>query len=260
MAGRVYIGTSGWVYKSWRDHLYRGVPVREWLRYAAATFGALEINGSFYRQITSATFERWRDETPTDFRFALKGHRYITHYKRLRDVDGSVVLLRDPARMLGAKLAVVVWQLPADFACNLDRLDGFLRSLALWPEVRHSIEFRHKSWFVDDVADRLTAADIAVCMGDAPDFPIWRRVTTDLVHVRLHGHTRKYASSYSRAHLERWADDVVTWAGEGRDVHVYLDNDAEGAAVANAVTLRDLVDARLVPDEPARPARQAAAC
>jgi uncharacterized protein YecE (DUF72 family) len=260
VAGRVYIGTSGWVYKSWRDHLYRGVPVREWLRYAARTFDALEINGSFYRQVSSTTFERWRDETPPDFRFALKAHRYITHYKRLRDVDHSIVLLRDPARVLGAKLAVVIWQLPADFACDLPRLDGFLRSLALWPETRHSIELRHRSWFTDEVADRLAAANVAVCMGDAPDFPIWRRVTTDLVHVRLHGHTRKYASSYSRAHLERWARDVVQWSGEGRDVHVYLDNDAEGAAVGNAVMLRALVDARLAADAPAPPPRRAVAC
>src|SRR5688572_7455061 len=85
--GRAYIGTSGWVYRSWRAHLYRGVPVKQWLGHAARTFGALEINGSFYVQVSEATYARWRDTTPDGFKFALKGHRFITHYKRLIDVE-----------------------------------------------------------------------------------------------------------------------------------------------------------------------------
>jgi uncharacterized protein YecE (DUF72 family) len=238
----IYVGTSGWVYRGWRDTLYRGIPARRWLAHAARTFGALEINGSFYVQIKPETYRRWRDETPPGFKFALKGHRFITHYKRLRDVRDSVMRLRDPARELGDRLAVVVWQLPSNFACDLERLDGFLAALEAWPDVRHSIELRHRSWFVDGVADRLAAARVANCMGDAPDFPLWRQVTTDLVHVRLHGHTRKYASSYSSASLARWAADALAWEREGREVHVYLDNDAEGAAVANALALRRLVD------------------
>ena len=255
--GHAFIGTSGWTYRSWREHLYRGIPARAWLPHAARTFGALEINGSFYVQISPETYARWRDATHPEAVFALKGHRFVTHYKRLRDVEPSVVKLRDPARSLGAKLRAVVWQLPANFRADLGRLDGFLRALAVWPEVRHAIEFRHDTWFVDAVADRLTEARVAVCMGDAPDFPMWRRVTTDLVYVRLHGHTRKYASSYRRDHLRRWAEDIHAWARDGREVHVYLDNDAEGAAVANAVTLRGEVDALAGPP---RRARRRAAC
>ena len=129
----------------------------------------------------------------------------------------------------------------------------------MWPEVRHAIELRHESWFTDAVADRLAEAKVASCMGDAPDFPLWRRVTTDLVYVRLHGHSRKYASSYRRDHLQRWAADIDAWTREGRDVHVYLDNDAEGAAVANALTLRAEVDARRAAAPPRR-ARRRAAC
>jgi uncharacterized protein YecE (DUF72 family) len=221
-------------------------------------FGALEINGSFYTQIKRETYERWRSETPPDFRFALKGHRFVTHYKRLGSVDDSVVLLRDQARGLGDKLAAVVWQLPSTFAVNLPRLDGFLASLRLWPEVRHALELRHRSWFVDEVAERLQRARVAVCMGDAPDFPMWRAVTTDLVYVRLHGHTRKYASSYSPSHLRRWADDVRRWSAEGRDVHVYLDNDAEGHAVRNAISLQRLLGVPAAAAAPA-PAPRAAA-
>jgi uncharacterized protein YecE (DUF72 family) len=238
-----YIGTSGWVYRSWREHLYADAPTKNWLGIAARTFGALEINGSFYKQISPATYARWRAETPHDFRFALKAHRFVTHYKRLRDAEPSIVLLRDQARSLGDKLTAVVWQLRSDFAVDLARLDAFLRALRLWPDARHALELRHRSWFTPAVEDRLGDARVAVCISDAPDFPMWRAVTTDVVYVRLHGHTRKYASRYSAASLRRWAGDVERWLAEGRDVHVYLDNDAEGHAVRDALALRALVRA-----------------
>jgi uncharacterized protein YecE (DUF72 family) len=244
---RAYVGTSGWVYAGWRAHLYGDTPVKRWLEVASRTFGALEINGSFYTQIKPETYERWRRETPDDFRFALKGHRFVTHYKRLRGCDESLVRLRDQAKGLGDKLAAVVWQLPSKFGVDLARLDDFLRALHVWPEVRHALELRHRSWFVPEVADRLRADGVAVCMGDAPDFPMWREVTSELVYVRLHGHTRKYASSYSVPHLRRWADDTRRWLAEGRDVHVYFDNDAEGHAVRNALTFRALLDGSPLP-------------
>jgi uncharacterized protein YecE (DUF72 family) len=255
--GRSYIGTSGWAYPSWRKHLYEGVPQRAWLAKAATVFDALEINGSFYTQIKPETYRRWRAETPADFRFTVKGHRFVTHYKRLRDCRDSVLRLRDQAGELGDKLLAVVWQLPSSFACDLARLDDFLGALTAWPDVRHALELRHRSWFTDEVAAHLAASRVASCMGDAPDFPMWRAVTTDLVYVRLHGHTRKYASSYSPASLRRWASDVERWLAEGRDVHVYLDNDAEGHAVTNAIDLRRLLSAAPVAP-PARTPRRAA--
>jgi uncharacterized protein YecE (DUF72 family) len=237
----VHVGTSGWNYPSWRSHLYAGIPARRWLAHAAATFGALEVNGSFYTQIRRETYRRWRDESPAGNVFTVKGHRFVTHYKRLRDVALSIALLRDQASGLGDKLAAVVWQLPATLAANLDRLDRFLVDLRGWAGTRHAIEFRHASWFTDDVAARLERARVAVCMSDAPDFPLWRAITTDLVYVRLHGHTRKYASSYRADAIARWAADARRWARAGRDVHVYFDNDAEGAAVRNALALHRAV-------------------
>lgn len=254
---RAYVGTSGWVYKGWREHLYADTPVKHWLRVASRTFDTLEINGSFYTQIQPATYARWRSETPPGFPFALKGHRFVTHYKRLRDCEDSIVLLRDQARGLGDRLLAVVWQLPSTFALDLARLDGFLRALHRWRTVTHALELRHRSWFIPEVSARLRAAGVAVCLSDAPDFPIWREVTTDLVYVRLHGHTRKYASSYSPASLRRWAHDIERWTAEGRDVLVYFDNDAEGHAVRNALALRGLLSAELGPT-PLAPRRGAA--
>ncbi len=130
---RAWIGTSGWVYKGWREPLYAEAPVRRWLEIASRTFGALEINGSFYTQIKPVTYERWRAKTPEDFCFAVKGHRFVTHYKRLHDCKESVVRLRDQADRLGDKLGAVVWQLPSNFQADVTRLDDFLGALTAWP-------------------------------------------------------------------------------------------------------------------------------
>ena len=247
---RAWIGTSGWVYPNWREHLYADAPVRRWLEIASRTFGALEINGSFYTQIKPETYARWYRETPDDFRFALKGHRFVTHYKRLRDARDSIVRLRDQASGLGDKLTAVVWQLPSRFTVDVARLEDFLGALRRWPEARHALELRHRSWFVPEVADRMREARVAVCLSDAPDFPMWREVTTDLVYVRLHGHTRKYASQYSATSLARWAADARRWLAEGRDVHIYLDNDGEGHAVHDALMLQAFLDGSPAPARP----------
>ena len=254
----IWSGTSGWVYRSWRDQLYADAPVRRWLAIASAAFTSLEINGSFYTQIATTTFERWARETPPDFKFALKGHRFLTHFKRLRDCADSVARQRDRACALGDKLAAVVWQLPSSLEMDLARLDDFVRALATW-RVRHAIEMRHRSWFVPQVARRLADANIAVCLSDAPDFPMWREVTADFVYVRLHGHTRKYASSYSPASLARWADDARRWQASGRDVFVYFDNDAEGHAIRNARAFAALTATAAARPRRSLPARGAAA-
>jgi uncharacterized protein YecE (DUF72 family) len=247
---RAWIGTSGWVYAGWREHLYADAPVRRWLEIASRKFGALEINGSFYTQIKPETYTRWYQETPDDFKFTLKGHRFVTHYKRLRDARDSIVRLRDQSAGLGDKLAAVVWQLPSRFGVDVARLEDFLGALEAWPGARHALELRHKSWFVPEVADRMRAAGVAVCISDAPDFPMWREVTTDLVYVRLHGHTRKYASQYSTGNLARWAEDTRRWLDEGREVHVYFDNDGEGHAVHDALMLRAMLDGSAAPARP----------
>ncbi|MDB4981309.1 MAG: hypothetical protein JWM82_2061 [Myxococcales bacterium] len=257
-AGQIFVGPSGWSYRSWSETVARGVRLEDRLALMARLFNAVEVNGSHYRQIATATYEKWAAQTPPTFRFAVKGHRYVTHFRRLSNCDDPIRRLRDQASGLGDKLSCVVWQLPASFSKNLARLDDFLRALRAWDDTRHALEVRHPSWFDDEVHRRLADARVASCLSDAPDFPLWRAVTTDLVYVRLHGHTRKYASSYSSASLARWADEARAWAAEGRDVHLYLDNDAEGAALANAGTLMRVLALRAaapVPTSSARPPR-----
>lgn len=244
IVSRACIGTSGWNYDGWRDSFYAGAPRKDWLRFCAGRFSGVEVNATFYRLQSRATFERWDAETPPDFRFAIKANRYLTHNKKLSDPRAPIALERSRAAGLGPKLAAVVWQLPPNFHKNLARLDGFVRALRGWRAVRHAIEFRHASWFDDEVADCLRSHRVAVCQSDAADWPLWDAVTTDLVYVRLHGHTATYASAYPERELRGWAGRVRRWLGEGRDVHVYFDNDAFGHAPRDALRLIGMVGAR----------------
>jgi uncharacterized protein YecE (DUF72 family) len=241
MAGKAYIGTSGWNYKSWRDGFYGDTPQKRWLAFCAKHFTAIEVNGTFYRLQPKSTYQKWRDETPEEFRFAIKGHRYVTHNKKLLDPEEPVIRCRDSAAPLGKRLVAVVWQLPAFLKKDIERLEKFVKALRHWETTRHAIEFRHKTWFDDEVADILKQHAVAVCMSDAPDWPMWEEVTTDLVYIRLHGHTRKYASSYSKPALKKWTARIRGWLNEDRAVHVYFDNDAEGAAPQNALALLEML-------------------
>lgn len=240
-AGRAYVGTSGWSYEGWRGAWYRGVPRSRWLEHCAQRFTGIEVDATFYRLQSRKTFERWRAATPPDFRFAIKAHHYLTHARKLADPLPSIRLERSRAAALGRKLAVVVWQLPRQFRRDLARLERFARALRSWRSVRHAIEFRHESWFEPQVADCLQRHGIAVCQSDAADWPMWKAVTTDLVYVRLHGHTQTYASGYAEPALRSWARRVKRWLREGREVHVYFDNDAGGHAPADAQRLLALL-------------------
>ena len=234
---RAYVGTSGWSYDGWRNTFYGGLRRSEWLEFCAERFTGIEVNATFYRLQSKATFRRWRETTPPWFRFAMKANHFLTHNKKLIDPLPAVRLERSRAAALGRKLTVVVWQLPQHWHRNLERLERFARALHSWSEVRHAIEFRHPSWFDDEVAACLRRHHLAVCQSDAADWPLWDAVTTDLVYVRLHGSATTYASAYTDAQLRSWATRVRGWLQEGCDVHVYFDNDAFGHAPRDALRL-----------------------
>ncbi|MGD8558461.1 MAG: DUF72 domain-containing protein [Gammaproteobacteria bacterium] len=242
MTARCYIGTSGWNYIHWKSRFYKNTPKSQWLAFCAEQFNSIEVNGTFYRLQKPETFQRWYDETPSAFRFAIKANRYLTHTKRLKSAVDSIQLEKDHAAALGEKLAVVLWQLPANFSKNLGRLDDFAHALRTWNSVRHTIEFRHESWFDDEVSQLLEDHHIAVCQSDAGDWPLWSAVTTDFVYARLHGNPRTYESNYSPAKLSQWHQRIKSWLRQKRDVYVYFDNDTKGRAPLNAQSLRDMCD------------------
>jgi uncharacterized protein YecE (DUF72 family) len=241
MAAQLFIGTSGWNYASWKDNFYAGVPRKWWLEHYSERFNALEVDGTFYHLLRENAAKSWYARTPADFHFAVKGHRYITHIKRLEPPAESLKLQRDSTAPLAEKLAAVLWQLPPNLHKDMRKLAGFIAMLDKWPEVRHVIEFRDRSWFDDEVAALMAQEQIAVCQSDAATWPIWQQVTTDVVFVRLHGHTATYASNYERDVLELWACRIRHWLSERRDVHVYFDNDAKGYAPWNALSLGEIL-------------------
>lgn len=241
VGGRLHIGTSGWNYPDWRDGFYGGIPQKDWLAFYARHFGAVEVNATFYHSQRKSTFERWRLQTPAEFVFAIKGHRFITHVKRLAAPRVSLQSSREACAGLESKLAVVLWQTPRSLHKDMARLEGFAEALQSWPETRHALEFRHPSWFDAAVASCLQTHNIANCLSDAADWPQWAAVTSDLVYVRLHGHIHTYSSAYGETELAAWAERVRGWLGEGRSVHVYFDNTAAGAALDNARRLREML-------------------
>lgn len=239
-----YIGTSGWSYRHWKQCFYQGISQPNWLTFYAENFPTVEVNGTFYRLQHAKTLQKWYEQTPAHFRFSIKANRYLTHNKKLLDAERSLLIEKAHAMPLQDKLAVVLWQLPQSLALNLERLDGLLLALRQWPEVRHAIEFRHASWFIDETADRLNEAGFSVCLSDAGDWPLWQRVTSDLVYIRLHGKPVTYASRYTSEELQRWAERIKDWAERQIRVYVYFDNDAACAAPINAGELQTLLQMR----------------
>jgi len=241
MAGRAYVGTSGWMYKSWRHSFYEDQPTRTWLQQIDRKLGCVEIDGTFYRQQKKETFEKWAAQVSDEFRFAIRGHRYVTHNRKLLDVGDSVTRVREPALGLGKKLAAVLWQLPPFMRKNIDRLESFASTLVRWNDVWHVMEFRHTSWFDEETAKTLERCGLVNCISDAGKFERWDAVTAKAVYVRLHGKPRTYADSYSNKELSEWAKKIHKWNGEDRDVFVFFDNDIEGAAPQNALTLLEKI-------------------
>ncbi|MCA1812541.1 MAG: DUF72 domain-containing protein [Halobacteriales archaeon] len=261
---RASVGTSGFNYPHWRGVLYpEGVPTRAWLEHYAARYGCVELNVTFYRLPAPSTFAGWARRTPQDFQFVLKGSRFITHVKRLREPFEAVRRFFEASEPLGDKLACVLWQLPPDMPADLDRLAGFLgalRDTAALERCRHAFEFRNLGWFVPEVFHLLAQARCCVAHTDWPVQVVPPRVpfrlqtrqlqrrarvrapfTADFVYLRRHGPGERYRSGYAPAMLRSESRWVRRWLAEGRDVLAFFNNDWGGHAVRDAARLAQLV-------------------
>ena len=269
--GDIRIGTSGWRYPSWRGDFYpAGLRQRDELAHLAVELTAVELNGSFYSLQRPSSYASWAEQVPDDFVFAVKGGRFITHMRRLVDVQPALAnFFASGVLALGPKLGPVLWQLPASLAFDEQLLSDFFallprstteagelarlhdaklgegRALTTPPvsaPIRHALEPRHDSFGSPLARNVLQRSGIAMVLSDsAGTWPTFDVVTADLVYVRLHGDTELYHSGYSEAALEAWAGRVRGWADDGLDVHVYFDNDARGHAPHDARTLLGLV-------------------
>ncbi len=238
----IRIGVSGWTYPPWRGHFYPSdLPRRDELAYAAGHFPALEINGTFYRLQRPSVFARWAAAVPDDFVFAVKGPRYITHVRRLREIEVPLAnFFASGVTALGPKLGPLLWQFPPNFSFDPETFGAFL---ALLPRsvdeavrlarratigeapapvagradqpLRHAVEIRHDSFREPAFIGLLRAHAVALVCADTVEWPRLMDVTADFVYCRLHGSEQLYRSAYGPSSLKRWAARVQAWS-EGR--------------------------------------------
>jgi uncharacterized protein YecE (DUF72 family) len=234
----VRVGCSGWNYDDWRGRLYpEGLGKPRWLARYAELFDTVEVNSTFYRLASRNAVARWVDQTPDGFLFAAKASRYLTHIRRLKEMGVGIKRYYERIEPLvqAGKLGPLVWQLPATFKRDDAVLAGALAAL---PPGRHCFEFRHESWFTAPVYRLLGEHGAALVIGDHPRWPFQaRELTTDWTLVRLHHGRRGRRGNYSERELEEWARRIGQWRRRA-EVFVYLNNDWEGFAVANARSLK----------------------
>jgi uncharacterized protein YecE (DUF72 family) len=230
----VRVGCSGWNYRDWRGELYPPkLPPRCWLAHYAASFETVEVNSTFYRLIERSAVERWIEQTPAGFVFAVKASRYLTHVKRLAELERGVGRFYERIEPLAQaqRLACVLWQLPETFHRDDQRLAGALAAL---PPGRHAFEFRHPSWFVPEVYALLRRHRAALVIGDHPQRPFQSyEATAGWRYVRLHQGRRGRAGNYSERELEEWAERLHAWRTQG-EVYAYFNNDWSAFAPRNA--------------------------
>jgi uncharacterized protein YecE (DUF72 family) len=242
--GAFHVGISGWTYAPWRGVFYpKGLPHKRELEHASRRICSIEINGSFYSLQRPTSYAAWREATPPGFVFSVKGGRFITHMKKLADVEVPLAnFFASGVLALGDRLGPFLWQLPPNLGFDADRLAAFF---ALLPRtttaaadlarghderlegrahtetdaerpLRHALEVRHPSFEVPEFVDLLRANDIAlVCADTAGTWPMLDDVTSDFVYVRLHGAQELYTSGYTASELDRWADRARVWARGG---------------------------------------------
>lgn len=240
----IRIGCSGWNYAHWRHGVFYPprLPARRWLDFYAGRFDTVELNATFYRLPKVDSVRRWVDETPDGFCFAVKVSRYLTHLKRLREIGPGLAtfLERIEPLLASPKAGPLLWQLPPNFRRDDERLAAALANL---PPGRHCFEFRHESWFREEVYELLRDHGVALAIGDSPRVNLFQshEPTADWTLVRFHAGTHGRRGNYSERELRAWAARIDAWREDGVDVYAYFNNDWEGFAPRNALRLRALL-------------------
>jgi len=235
---RIRVGTSGWSYDHWQGAFYpTGVKPSERLAWYATRFPTVEVNATFYRLPSEKVVRGWRDAVPPGFAFAVKGSRFITHYRKLVDVGDAVATFCGRLAVLGEKLRVVLWQLPPGLSRDTARLESFLGVLP--GNLRHAVEFRETSWLTSDVFEVLRARNVAHVHVSSDAMPIDLTTTADFAYVRFHG-LAGYHGEYVERALLSWGAFLCAERDKGHDAYVYFNNDANACAPRDAVRLQEM--------------------
>jgi uncharacterized protein YecE (DUF72 family) len=241
---RVYIGTSGFSNSSWKGSFYpNDLPAAKQLEYYAQRFNSVEINNSFYHLPRKTTYESWFKRTPDDFRFVIKGSRYITQFLSLLNTEEAVNKFFEPAAALKKKLEMVLWQLPPQLKANAERLESFIQVLRrhkVAKNKRHAFEFRHASWFDENIYSTLKKYNYGFVIAHSDRWSSAEAATADFIYLRFHGAPQLFYSDYPDDSLSEWARKAKKWS-RGRDVFAFFNNTAGIYGVKNALTLRDFL-------------------
>jgi len=240
--GKLYIGTSGWVYSHWESIFYpKGLPSRDKLKYFSQHFKTVEINYSFYHLPRPSTYQNWYNQTPEGFLFAVKASRFITHIKRLKGIEEAWKTFIENALNLKEKLGPILFQFPPSFSAteeNIKRLEDFLKMLS--KNLKFAFEFRHKTWCDKKVYDLLKKYRVAWVIADSPQYPRADVVIANFVYIRMHGSKAMFSSNYTKKELSPLAQKIKKWLKQRKDVYCYFNNDAYGYAIKNAKELLKL--------------------
>ncbi len=277
------IGISGWTYPPWRGIFFpKGWPQKRELEYASRQLNSIEVNGSFYALQRPKSYRTWHDATPEGFVFSVKANRYITHIRRLKDVEIPMAnFFASGLLLLGEKLGPILWQLPPSFRYDREILTHFLSLLPrdtkgaaklarkhdrkekdhVWLKtdlnrpLRHALEIRHASFENKEFIRLMRDNDVAIVVADtAGKWPFIEEKTADFMYARLHGDEKLYVSGYTQKALRRWEQKIRKW--KARDVFVYFDNDVKVRAPYDAMTLaHQLGIAAAPPVYPRHPAK-----
>ena len=236
---KVYIGTSGWIYEDWWGIFYpEDLPHHRALEYYANYFNSVEINATFYRFFKDSAFKSWEEKAPEGFTYTLKMPRLITHLKKLQGVESSLKRFLEQARLLRDHLGSILIQLPPNLKKDIRRLEEFLSLLP--SDILFAFEFRHKSWFSDDVYQMLNRYGMGFVSFHHPHMNTPREATGKIVYLRFHGSAGLYYGRYSRQELRDWAMWAKKEAKGKRATFVYFNNDVDGDAIFDALEMKSL--------------------
>jgi uncharacterized protein YecE (DUF72 family) len=233
---KIFIGTSGWHYTHWRGPFYpEKLPASKMLEFYAQRFHTVELNNTFYRLPRPNGLNNWRESTPREFRFAMKGSRFLTHMKKLKDPASGIERFFERADLLQEKLGPIVFQLPPHWGADAERLDTFLKALP--GRHRYAFELRDPTWHSAEIYAILRRHRAAFCIFEIAGFRSGFELTADFTYVRLHGPEGAYRGDYSEAALREWAGRIREWQHKLRAIYIYFDNDQAGYAPKNALEL-----------------------
>ncbi|GAB6282830.1 MAG: DUF72 domain-containing protein [Ignavibacterium sp.] len=228
-----HIGTSGWNYPHWKGLFYPDdLSQTKWLQFYASKFSTVELNSTFYHLPKEKTYENWKNKVSKNFIFSVKASRFITHIKKLNNVEENLKIFLDGVKLLKEKLGPILFQLPPNFKYDLERLNNFINFLP--KKYFYTFEFRDKSWWNDEIYTLLKKNNCAFCIFELDELLSPKEITTDFIYVRLHGHKKRYGGDYGLELLNQWAEFFIKQMNSNKNIYCYFDNDENAYAIKNA--------------------------